>query len=428
MAVEAMERGVEFGGTLSPRDPLELCNLVNDILRMAGQAIEEDPSPLVRSYLLQIHTSGQELMGELHLLRETMLDLQARAAESSNSAPPEETFTAPNARILLVDDNELNLAVTEGVLAPLQMHIDLADSGAACIEQVQRCQYDLIFMDHMMPDMDGVETTRWIRKNLPSYRDVPIIALTANTEVDAWALFRQAGMNDFVAKPVSIQNMREKLHHWLPAKKLVWDTAPPELEEECPLPDIPELNLDVARSLLGDDALLLEVLSHYCRSVERNRKKVEQLWADQNLPALTIEVHSLKSASKQIGADQLASQAALLEMAGKRGNTAYFQEHLEQFLDAYSALGQRLQERLGEERSEKVRRPEQTVQLLEEMQEALDELDAVHIDDVLEALSETPYEGEEAAFLERLRTAADECELDTAAEIVQAWQQLCKGS
>lgn len=128
-------------------------------------------------------------------------------------------FTAPEAEILVVDDNSINLTVTEGLLEPMQMKIDTALSGKIAIDKISQKHYDLIFMDHMMPELDGVETTRIIRRMHPEYNDVPIIALTANAVDGARNLFLDEGMNDFIPKPIELPVIVEKLKTWLPAEK-----------------------------------------------------------------------------------------------------------------------------------------------------------------------------------------------------------------
>ncbi len=127
------------------------------------------------------------------------------------------SFTAPEAYVLIVDDNEINLAVAQGVIEPLGMQVDTATSGAECIEKVRNFHYDIVFMDHMMPGMDGVETTHIIKERFPSYANVPIIALTANVAGGARDMLLREGMSDFIGKPISLRTITSKIRRWLPA-------------------------------------------------------------------------------------------------------------------------------------------------------------------------------------------------------------------
>ena len=130
-------------------------------------------------------------------------------------------FRAPGARVLIVDDNLVNRKVAAGLMRPFAMQIDTAKSGEEAIEMIKQKEYHLIFMDHMMPDMDGVETTHVIRElEGEYYKNVPIIALTANAISGVKEMFLEEGMNDFIAKPINTKELSEKILSWLPFELL----------------------------------------------------------------------------------------------------------------------------------------------------------------------------------------------------------------
>ena len=125
-----------------------------------------------------------------------------------------------------MDDSEINLKVAQGLLEPLKMNIDLCDSGMNALEMIQKKEYNIIFMDHMMPVMDGVDTAKAIRQmDGDYYKNVPIIALTANAVVEAKEEFIAAGMNDFVAKPIDLNEITTKIRVWLPDSLIVKKTS-----------------------------------------------------------------------------------------------------------------------------------------------------------------------------------------------------------
>ena len=127
------------------------------------------------------------------------------------------SFTAPEARVLIVDDNALNLKVAVGLMQPYKMQLFTAESGAKAVEMLRSGKFDLVFMDHMMPDMDGVETTKLIRSMDGVYfHRLPIIALTANAVNGAREMFIRSGMNDFLAKPIETAALDKMLHSYLP--------------------------------------------------------------------------------------------------------------------------------------------------------------------------------------------------------------------
>ena len=125
-----------------------------------------------------------------------------------------------DAHLLVVDDNAINLMIAENLLLAYGGRVDTAESGTSAIELVKKGDYDLVFMDHMMPEMDGVDTTRIIRY-LPGekYARLPIVALTANVVGDVRGMFLQSGMNDFLAKPIGVQELELVLKEWLPPGK-----------------------------------------------------------------------------------------------------------------------------------------------------------------------------------------------------------------
>ena len=132
-----------------------------------------------------------------------------------------ERFVATKAKILVVDDNVMNLKVAIGLLKPYQMLMFTADSGKAAIEMVKKQEFDIIFMDHMMPDMDGVETLKFIRAMDGEYfKKVPIVALTANAVSGAREMFLREGFQDFVSKPIEMNAMERTLRHLLPPDKI----------------------------------------------------------------------------------------------------------------------------------------------------------------------------------------------------------------
>ncbi len=133
---------------------------------------------------------------------------------------PGSTLVTRGARLLVVDDNEINLAIAEGLLREYGAEVHTADSGPAALDMLERCDYDIVFMDHMMPDMDGVETTELIRKRPePKYRGLPIVALTANAVGDVRSMFLAGGLNDFLSKPMDVRELERVLREWLPRDK-----------------------------------------------------------------------------------------------------------------------------------------------------------------------------------------------------------------
>lgn len=190
-------------------------------------------------------------------------------------------FIAPQAQILIVDDNEMNLKVAKGLLQPLQMNIDTASSGKMAIEMVQEKRYHIVFMDHMMPVMDGVETTQNIRKLPDEYiQNMPIIALTANAVMGAREIFKEAGMNDFVAKPIELKNICSKIRAWLPKDLIHKMSEPVTVQEQISEQDLPVIEgLDVAEGIKNSGSLQLftNLLGDFYKLIDLKSTKIENV-------------------------------------------------------------------------------------------------------------------------------------------------------
>jgi CheY-like chemotaxis protein len=151
------------------------------------------------------------------------LDAQAQKAELHADKKILGSFSAPEANILIVDDNEINLIVASELLKQYGIQADTALSGAEALRMMDEKQYDLIFMDHMMPEMDGIETTERIRAHMDWRENAPIVALTANAISGMRELFLSSGMNDFVSKPIELEELDKILKTWLPPDKLSYE-------------------------------------------------------------------------------------------------------------------------------------------------------------------------------------------------------------
>lgn len=342
------------------------------------------------------------------------------------------SFTAPEAHILIVDDNAVNLTVARGLLEPLKMQVDTASSAAQAIDIMQKNKYDLIFMDHMMPEVDGIDTTHIIRRLMPEYDEVPIIALTANAIAGTREMFIAEGMNDFVAKPIDTKDITAKLRKWLPQEKIIplgeHDTHFRKAEENPqhrPAEDVTFLNVEEALSLLKTEELFWTVLKEYYVTIEKKAVSIEQHREQKEWKNYTIEVHALKSASRQIGADELADLAAELEKAGKEGSTDFIEENTDRAISMYRELKDRLCPFFPDVKGEAVKKlcsPTETVAMLDELDQAIDDFDTLLIDEVIEKMDAYQFSEGYYEFFRQLRNAAEEGDIDTCGDIGKQWK------
>lgn len=231
-------------------------------------------------------------------------------------------FAAPEAKILLVDDNEMNRKVAVGLLEPFGMQIDTAVDGKDALAKIGHRRYDLIFMDHMMPVMDGIEATKHLRAMEGEYyQTVPVIALTANVISEAKAQFEAAGMNDFAAKPIKMREITAILRRWLPPERILEQTAPVE-ERQCAeeLPVIEGLDSAEGVRNSGSLKLFLSLLGDFYHLIDMKSGKIEKCLADGMIRDYTIEVHALKNTARLIGAAVLSEEFRELEKLGNEEN------------------------------------------------------------------------------------------------------------
>lgn len=337
-------------------------------------------------------------------------------------------FTAPAAKVLIVDDNAINLTVAEGLLEPLKMEIDTALSGKEAIGKISVHHYDIVFMDHMMPELDGVETTHIIRRFHAEYNDVPIIALTANAVDGVQDMFLKEGMNDFIAKPIEFKTLVSKVKQWLPVEKIQGiDDSQKTVKKQAPVKEIVVGDLDTkaAMKLLGSEKVFWNVLKDYYRVIEKKSRLIKELMEKEDWAGYTIEVHALKSASKQVGANSLSEKAAAMERAGNARNVELIRLYTDDMLRQYREYLPVL-EPFFSEKQQNISKPdissEVLHQLFADMWEALDNLDFDCMEQIVGKMEQFHYEGWQEELFGQLKNAVDEIDVDTCGEIIEHWE------
>ena len=256
-------------------------------------------------------------------------------------------FTAPDAHVLIVDDIATNLNVAQGLMLPYKMHIDLCKGGREAIEAIIFKHYDLIFMDHKMPDMDGVECTRHIRamgEENHYYLSVPIIALTANAVAGTKEEFLRNGFNDFLSKPIDTVMLNLILEKWIPKEKqisILSSNIIPAAVKSNKENDFKIEGVDINRGVYlsgGKFALYLSTLDIFYKDGIEKLTTIKDCVESGNLHLYTIHVHALKSASANIGAIDLSLVAQTLEIAGEQKNWSVIEERTPEFLVALELL------------------------------------------------------------------------------------------
>lgn len=282
-------------------------------------------------------------------------DFTKMLSDSMNSNTEfHDTFTAPNAKILFVDDTPLNLKVVTALLKRTQIQITTASSGEECLRLAKDNKYDLIFIDYRMPEMDGIETLNHLKKMTPNpNKNVPCIALTANAVSGAREMYLGAGFNDYLPKPIDVQKLDSLIKTYLPDELI---GPPPEIKDEITAnisahnsmsnksnyTAIEGINLGMALQYCGNKEILEQAFTEFHSRIEDRAHQIDIFLAVKDYRNYTVQVHSLKSTSRLIGAQELSSMAAYLEECADQEKYAELEAKTPELLRLYRSYKEKL--------------------------------------------------------------------------------------
>ena len=266
-----------------------------------------------------------------------------------------EKFTAPDANILVVDDIPVNLTVFVSLLNRTKMNIDTAGSGDEAINLYKTKQFDIIFLDHMMPDKDGIETLTEMHGITGTPNDkTPVICLTANAISGMREMYISAGFDDYITKPIDPDRLETMLLAYLPKEKI----APPDSDhkdDDLSVPEflysVPGLDVNSGISHCGSASSYMTTLKTYLDTAENNADDIEESWMKGDIKNTTIRVHALKSTSRVIGALELGDHAEVLEKAGDKEDKDKLEKEIPILLEEYRKMAKSL-EPLNENQTE----------------------------------------------------------------------------
>ncbi len=261
-----------------------------------------------------------------------------------------ESFRAPQAELLVVDDNEMNLFVVEKLLKKTQIQVVCCPGGRECLELIKQRHFDVILLDHMMPEMDGIETMREMHK-LPhnESKDAPVIALTANAILGAREMYLAEGFRDYLSKPISGEMLEKMLLKYLPEEKIQKEsemmTGAKQMEaavasEQKEDAEHIEKWLDIATGMIycgGMEEMYREFLKMFCEKQSEKSNELEKNYVQEDWENYRIHVHALKSTSLSIGGKVLSEQAEALEKAAKEERIDYIRKHHRTMIECYVA-------------------------------------------------------------------------------------------
>ena len=337
-------------------------------------------------------------------------------------------FEAPNARLLVVDDNDLNRRVFMSLLKATRVQIDEAAGGKRCLELIQQNTYDIIFLDHMMPELDGIETFR-IMKEMEEYpcKHTPVVILTANAIVGAKEKYLEEGFTAFLAKPIDYKKLEDLIKNLLKPELICEVTltqseaAMIETEEDMSdLPFIEGLDWKYARQHFPDMASVLDAVKFFVAAIEIDAAELENLCAElavtQDGKAYCTKVHSMKNSAATIGIVPLAGMAKVLEDLARENRLENLQSITPVFLEYWRTYQEKLAmfsgKTDGQEKKAAAAYQEEILQIVQSIKDAAENMDIDALDELWNQLDAYQFEEAQSVLLNNIQKAILQFDVD----------------
>ena len=350
----------------------------------------------------------------------------------------------PDVNLLVVDDNTMNRMVFTELLKDLKCHIDEADSGNQCLSLVKQKKYDIIFMDHMMPEMDGIETFHCM-KELGEYpnKDTPVIILTANAIAGAREQYLEEGFDGYLSKPVNPDKLTKTISSYIsddrkiPGRQIKKEEPAVKEQNAEELPAVEGVDWDYALLKLKDAGLLKSVVDDFYIMAENDINELKTMYnqifnvsdscSEEAYRQYRVKVHAMKSSAAIIGALYVSSLARVLEYAARDKDEQTIKGVMDVFTKEWLNLKEMLGEAFGfgtknENDSKKTIDNEMFHQYLGILSNAMKELDTDTADAVVEELLNYGYNEHGTRILNELIVAVRNLDIDTSLKLIGEWE------
>lgn len=334
-------------------------------------------------------------------------------------------FAAPKAKILIVDDSNVTLKVEEDMIKTYGINVTTAKSGKECLSLLTTEKYDIIFMDHMMPNMDGIETTLRIRNMKDEYfKKVIIIALTATITPNSSSMYLQNGFNDFLKKPLENIQLNKFLRTYLPRKYII-ETAAPEFNASS-FDKIKIKDVDTRKAIqncFGNIDNYLSLLSVAYYEGKNKIKVIKNCAANKDIKNYTIEVHALKSVAELIGDMKLFELAKHHEIAGTEDDLKFILENVDFLLNSYNELLNNIKPVLPKENAKSTPKikdftNDYLLNLIEDIANAIDNFDLDSASEVLSLVLDYELTNSQITVLNKVKSYMNIFDYDNAYELI----------
>lgn len=413
-------------------------NITLQLLQMMGSKLEVE----------SVYGKGSKFFFDIRqkvVDDEKMGDFKVRMGSPDESYHHEGAFIAPDARVLVVDDNAMNLKVFKSLLKVTRMQIDEAGGGAEALGLVKNTRYDMVFLDHMMPDMDGVETMQRMRK-IDGYNEIPIYVLTANAVTGAREQYLEEGFDGFISKPIVSDKLEQAIRESLPVELILpvpddeGEYGLHKLESESSsaaglpddMPGIDGIDWNYAWLHLPEIGLLESTVKEFHDVLDLQADKLDGMRqaidddADKAgaFEAYRIQVHGMKSAAAMIGIVPLAGMAKILEFAARDEDIAIVASMHGTFIKEWRSYGDKLRGvfGIGEDTSDmgdkEAADPDMTRAMMQMLRNALEDFDIDAADGIIDKIRSYSYPEEIEALIPELSASVKDLDQDEAERIM----------
>lgn len=380
---------------------------------------------------------------EQKIMDEKPIDKAFVHQEGSFKGEEIEEFTVKTTPILVVDDNKVNLRVAQGLLKSYGFQVDVADGGKQAIEMCLKKEYPIVFMDQMMPEVDGIMAMKEIRKQSPYYSPDgvgKIIVLTADAIGGVKERLTAEGFDDYLGKPINVKQLERVLLKIIPEEDIIRKEHKEEVKElptdkELEIRKIidelqnklPNMDVELGMGRCGNsESEYLQILKIAYDYGEMRMKQLEEFQAKKAYDDYGIKVHSLKSTALNIGAVEVSKLAEAQEFACREGNYSYIDENMEKLLDNYQVvinhIGNLLEEKgllqREEETKEECLDAKMATQILVSIRQYIDEFSFDKVFDILEQLETCKINEPYNEIFDKIREYMDDLEIEEVKKVI----------
>ena len=336
-------------------------------------------------------------------------------------------FVAPEGKVLVVDDNKMNLMVIKGLLKATQINVTTVTGGRECLDMLAKEHFDIVLLDHMMPEMDGLETIAKIREDDEA---IPVIALTANAATDGGTFYKGYGFTDYLAKPVNGPVLERMMKEYLPAK-IAKDPNMVGFEEDADeklpkeylwLNEVEGISVYNGLKYCGSEDAFIRSITSFYESLKDNADLIEKAYKENDIKTYTIKVHSLKSSARIIGAADLSKLAKELEDAGNDENMSFIDDNTNTLLKMYREYADKLKnlEVESEDESKEMISEDELAGAYDAIKELVDQMDYDGMEMLLEEVGGYRLPKKDQEFFKEIEKNLKKLDWEKLEELLQS--------